>query len=52
MSKSNYNGSNSFLFVNGVKISQFKATDFEIVVYLLGLGNFDFAVDCMTKNGL
>ena len=49
-----YNGSNSFLFVNGVKIYQFKAKDSEINASPLSLGNIskDFAVDNMKKTGL
>ena len=34
-----YNGTNSYLFVNGTEIYKFKAKDFEIVPYSLGLGN-------------
>ena len=34
-----YNGSNSFLFVNAIKIYQFKAKDSEITDYTLRLGN-------------
>ena len=34
-----YNGSNSFLFVNAIKIYQFKAKDLEITDYALCLGN-------------
>ena len=34
-----YNGSNNFLFVNGVNIYQFKTKDFEINAYSLYLGN-------------
>ena len=49
-----YNGSNSFLFVNGTKIHQFKAKDFEIKKYPLCLGNIskDFSVNNMKKTGL
>ena len=49
-----YNGSNSFLFVNGTKIHQFKAKDSEIIVYPLCLGNIskDVSIDNMKKNGL
>ena len=35
----NYNGANSFLFVNGTEIYKFKAKDSEIVASLLCLGN-------------
>ena len=34
-----YNGSNCFLFLNVTKIYQFKAKDFEIKDYTLGIGN-------------
>ena len=34
-----YNGENSYLFVNGTEIHQFKANDFEIVATPLCLGN-------------
>ena len=34
-----YNGSNSFLFVNAIKMYQFKAKDSELKQYLLCLGN-------------
>ena len=46
-----YNGSNSYLFVNGTKIHQFKAKDSEIKRYPLCLGNIskDFSVDNMKK---
>ena len=49
-----YNGSNSFLFVNSVKIYQFKAKDSEIKPYPLCLGNIskDFSLDNMKKTGL
>ena len=48
-----YNGSNSFLFVNGTKIHQFKAKDSGIKVYPLCLGNIskDFSVDNVKKTG-
>ena len=35
----NYNGANSYLFVNGTKIYKFKAKDSEIVASPLRLGN-------------
>ena len=35
----NYNGVNSYIFVNGVEIYKFKAKDFEINVAPLCLGN-------------
>ena len=34
-----YNGTNSYLFVNGIEIYNFKAKDSEIVATLLCLGN-------------
>ena len=34
-----YNGANSYLFVNGTEIIEFKAKDFEITAYLLCLRN-------------
>ena len=34
-----YNGSNNFLFVNAIKIYQFKAKDSEIKKYPMCLGN-------------
>ena len=40
-----YNGNNSFLFVNWVKIYQFKLKDSEINVYPLCLANILFWVD-------
>ena len=42
----NYNGSDSFLFVNATKVYQFKAKDSEIKKYLLCLGNVskDFTI--------
>ena len=49
-----YNGSNSYLFVNGTETYKFKATDFETVATSLYLGNIskDFSVDNMKKTGL
>ena len=35
-----YNGTNSYLFVNGTGIIKFKAKDSEIIVSPLCLGNF------------
>ena len=48
------NGSNSFLFVNAVKICQFKAKESEIKPYPLCLGNIskDFTIDNMNKTEL
>ena len=49
-----YNGSKSFLFVNGIKIYQFKAKDSEIKRYTLYLENISkiFSVDNMKKTRL
>ena len=49
-----YNGSNSFLFVNGTKIHQFKAKDSDMKRYPLCIGNIskDFSVDNMKKTQL
>ena len=49
-----YNGTSSYLFVNGTEIHKFKAKDSEIVVTPLYLGNIskDFPVDNMKKTGL
>ena len=49
-----YNGSNSFLFVNAIKIYQFKAKDSEINPYPLGLGYISkvFTIDNTKKTGL
>ena len=46
-----YNGANSYLFVNGTEIHKFKAKDSEIVTYLPCLGNISkyFSVDNMKK---
>ena len=48
------NGANSYLFVNGTEITQFKAKDSEIVAIPLCLRNIlkDFSVDNMRKTGL
>ena len=48
------NGSSSFLFVNAIKIYQFKAKDSEIKSYPLCLGKIssDFAIGNMNKAGL
>ena len=50
----NYNGSNSFLFVNATKIYQFKAKDSEIKIYSLCLANVSghFSANNMKKTGL
>ena len=43
----NYNGENSYLFVNSIKIVKFKAKDSEIVESLICLGNIskDWSAD-------
>ena len=48
-----YNGTNSYLFVNGMEIIKFKAKDSEIVLSPLCLGNFskDWFIDDMKKTG-
>ena len=48
-----YNGSNSYLFVNGTEIYKFKAKDSEIVPSPLCLGNIskDWSVDNMKRTG-
>ena len=49
-----YNGDNSYLFVNGKEIINFKAKDYEIVPYPLCLGGLskDFSPSDMHKTGL
>ena len=49
-----YNGDNSYLFVNGKEIINFKAKDSEILPYPLCLGNIskDFDLGCMKKTRL
>ena len=49
-----YNGTNSYLFVNGTEIIKFTAKDSEIVATPLWLGNIskDWSVDNMRKSGL
>ena len=49
-----YNGSNSYLFVNGTEIIKFKAKDSEIFAAPLCLGNIpeDFSNSNMKKTGL
>ena len=46
-----YNGANSYLFVNGTEIYQFKAKDSEIVASPLCLGNIskDWSTDNMKR---
>ena len=50
----NYNGANSYLFVNGAEIHKFKAKNSETVANPLCLGNIsrDFFVDNMKKTRL
>ena len=49
-----YNGANSYLFVNGTEIINFKAKDSNIVARPLCLGNIskDWSVDNMKDTGL
>ena len=49
-----YNGANSYLFVNGTKIYNFKAKDSEIVATPLCLGKIsnDWSTDNIKKQGL
>ena len=49
-----YNGSNSYLFVNGTKIYKFKAKDSEIVATPSCLGNIskEWSVDNVKMTGL
>ena len=49
-----YNGSNNFLFANGVNIYQIKAKNSELKLYPSCLDNIlkDFSVDSMKKTGL
>ena len=49
-----YNGTNSYLFVNGKEIVKFKEKDSEIVASRLCLGNIskDSSTDNMRKTGL
>ena len=48
-----YNGANSYLFVNGTEIYEFKEKDFEIFVGEICLRNIskDWLVDNMKKTG-
>ena len=50
---SHYNGANSYLFVNGKEIYEFKAKDSEIVESPLCLGNIskNWSTDNMKKTG-
>ena len=49
-----YNGANSYLFVNGKEIVNFKAKDSEIAASPICLGNIskDWSADNMKKTGL
>ena len=49
----NYNGANSYLFVNATEIIKFKAKDSEIISYSLCLGSIskDWTNDNMKKTG-
>ena len=49
-----YNGANSYLFVNGTEIIEFKANDSKSLANPLCLGNIseDFSIDNMKKNEL
>ena len=49
----NYNGANSYLFVNGTEIYKFKAKDSEILVGPICLGNIskDWSVYNMERTG-
>ena len=49
-----YNGSNSYLLVNGTEIHKFKTKESEIIAAPISLGNIprDFSVDNMKKTGL
>ena len=49
-----YNGSNSYLFVNGTEIHKFKTKVSEIIAARICLGNIsrDLSVDNMKKTGL
>ena len=49
-----HNGSNSYLFANGVKIYQFKAKDSKLNTHPLCMGNIskNFTVDNMKKTWL
>ena len=48
-----YNGTNSYLSVNGTEIIKFKAKESEITPYPLCLGNIlkDWSVDNLKKTG-
>ena len=48
-----YNGTDSYLFVNGTEIIKFKSRNTEIIPYPLCLGNIskDWSVDNLKKTG-
>ena len=50
----NYNGTSSYLFVNGAEITKFKAKDSEINPYEMCLGSIskDWSIDNMKKTVL
>ena len=50
----NYNGANSYLFVNGTEIKKFKAKDSEVIAIPLCLGDIskDWSTDNMKKQVL
>ena len=47
-----YNGSNSFLNVNAVRVYQFKAKESEMKPYCFGNISKDFTIDDMKKKGV
>ena len=49
-----YNGANSYLFVNGTEIVEFKGKDSEITAYPLCLRNISkyWSIDSMKKTGI
>ena len=49
-----YNGTDSYLFVNGIEVIKFTAKDSEINPYELCVGNIskDWSIDNMKKTGL
>ena len=53
LSSLHYNGTNSYLFVNGTEISKFKAKDSETLVSPICLGNIskDCSIDNMKRTG-
>ena len=53
LSSLHYNGTNSYLFVNGTEIYKFKAKDSETLVSPICLGNIskDCSIDNMKRTG-